>query len=109
MRRKSLLNKMILFGSVISILTVLIIVLFSYIQSSKQVQERVNQAELQYVRQLNANIEQVLKTVDHTLTNLAESRVMEDALYSVMSAPNFQLYNNLKSEITHLQSFDTKV
>ncbi|WP_139995177.1 helix-turn-helix domain-containing protein [Paenibacillus paridis] len=109
MRRKSLLNKMILFGSVISILPVLIIGLFSYIQSSKQVQERVNQAELQYVRQLNANIEQVLKTVDHTLTNLAESRVMEDALYSVMSAPNFQLYNNLKSEITHLQSFDTKV
>lgn len=109
MRRKSLLKKMILLGSVLSILPVVAIGLFAYIQSSKQVQERVNQAEMQYITQLNANIEQVLRTVDHTLTNLAESRVMEDAMYSEMEAPSFQLYNNLKSEITHLQSFDTKV
>lgn len=109
MRKKSLLKKMILLGSVLSILPVVAIGLFAYIQSSKQVQERVNQAEVQYLSQLNASIEQVLKTVEHTLTNLSESRVMEDAMYSEMEAPSFQLYNNLKSEITHLQSFDTKV
>lgn len=109
MRNKSLLKKMILLGSVLSILPVAAIGLFAYIQSSKQVQERVNQAEIQYLSQLNASIEQVLKTVEHTLTNLSESHVMEDAMYSEMEAPSFQLYNNLKGEITHLQSFDTKV
>src|SRR5690606_5788602 len=76
---------------------------------SKQVQIQVNHAELQLIRQLNSNVEQILKTVDHTLTNMLESTVMEKALYNPLDASNFQLYNDLRSEILHLQSFDTKV
>lgn len=100
---------MILFGAVLSVLPVAFVGAFSYIQSSNQVQERVNQTELQFIRQASSNIEQVLITVDHTLTTLVDSTVMKDALYNPFQAPDFQLYNNLKSEITHLQSFDTKV
>jgi AraC-like DNA-binding protein len=108
-RGKSLLVKMIIFGTVLSILPVVLVGIFSYIQSSKQVQKQINHAELQFIRQVNSNIEQILMTVDHTLTNLLDSTVMQDALYNPLSATNFQLYNNLRSEITHLQSFDTKV
>jgi AraC-like DNA-binding protein/flagellar basal body-associated protein FliL len=109
LRSKSLLIKMIIFGSILSILPVVFVGSFSYIQSSKQVQKQVNHAELQFIRQVNSNIEQILMTVDHTLTNLLESTVMESALYNPLDASNFQLYNNLRSEIIHLQSFDTKV
>lgn len=107
--KKSLLIRLIIFGSVFSVLPVVFVGVFSYIQSSNQVQDRVNEAELQILKQVNSNVEQVLKTVDHTLTNLVDSKVMFDALYSQLGASNFILYNNLKSEITHLQSFDTKV
>lgn len=100
---------MIAFGSVLSIIPVVLVGIFSYIQSSKQVQIQVNHAELQLIRQLNSNVEQILKTVDHTLTNMLESTVMEKALYNPLDASNFQLYNDLRSEILHLQSFDTKV
>lgn len=100
---------MIAFGSVLSIIPVVLVGIFSYIQSSKQVQIQVNHAELQLIRQLNSNVEQILKTVDHTLTNMLESTVMEKALYNPLDASNFQLYNDLRSEIIHLQSFDTKV
>lgn len=100
---------MIAFGSVLSIIPVVLVGIFSYVQSSKQVQKQVNHAELQLIRQLNSNVEQILKTVDHTLTNMLESTVMEKALYNPLDASNFQLYNDLRSEIIHLQSFDTKV
>ncbi|WP_020619174.1 helix-turn-helix domain-containing protein [Paenibacillus daejeonensis] len=109
MHRKSLFVKMILFGCVLSIIPVVFIGAFSYIQSSKQVQNRVNQGEVQFLRQVNSNIELVLQTVEHTMIKMADSQVMEDALYNKLEAVNFQLYNNLRSEIVHLQSFDTKV
>ncbi|MBD2843648.1 AraC family transcriptional regulator [Paenibacillus sp. IB182496] len=109
MRNQSMLVKMIVYGCILSVLPVVFLGAYAYTQSAKQVRERVDQAELQYVRQLNASIEQVLTTVDHTLTNLVESNVMDQSLYSPLGALHFQLYNHLKSEITHLQSFDTKV
>lgn len=109
MRSKSLLVKLILFGSVLSIIPVVFVGVFSYIQSSNQVQKQVNQAELQFIKQVNSNIEQILFTVNHTLTNLVDSTVMDNALHNPLDAANFRLYNNLKSEIIHLQSFDTKV
>src|SRR5690554_963209 len=108
-RNRSLLTKMIIFGCVLSILPVVFVGSFSYIQSSKQVQEQVNYAEMQYIKQLNSNIEQILITVNHTLTNLLDSTVMDSALDNPLNASDFQLYNNLRSEIGHLQSFDTMV
>ncbi|MEX1029047.1 MAG: hypothetical protein WDZ91_03245 [Paenibacillaceae bacterium] len=109
MRNKSLLTKMILFGCVLSIIPVVFVGSFSYIQSSNQVQKQVNQAEIQFIKQVNSNIEQILITVNHTLTNLLDSTVMDQASESPLNASDFQLYNNLRSEIGHLQSFDTKV
>ncbi|MCI3923572.1 AraC family transcriptional regulator [Paenibacillus sp. TRM 82003] len=96
-------------GAVLSILPVVFVGYFSYKSSALQVQERVNQTEIQYVRQLNATIEQTLVTVDHTLTTFLDSNDMKEALVSPLRAVDFQLYNTLRSEITHLQSFDTKV
>ncbi|MFS0724401.1 helix-turn-helix domain-containing protein [Paenibacillus sp. 1P07SE] len=109
MHRKSLFVKMILFGCVLSVIPVVFIGAFSYVQSSNQVQTRVSQGEVQFLRQVNSNIELVLQTIEHTMIKLADTQVMEDALYNKLEAVNFQLYNNLRSEIVHLQSFDTKV
>ncbi len=92
-----------------SILPVVFVGTFSYIQSSNQVQEQVNHAEIQFIKQLNSNIEQILITVNHTLTNLLDSTVMYNALDNPLDASDFRLYNNLRSEIGHLQSFDTMV
>ncbi|HEX7056843.1 MAG TPA: AraC family transcriptional regulator [Bacilli bacterium] len=109
MRNRSLLTKLVIFGCILSIFPVIVIGTFSYIQSSKQVQKEINKDKLDYVKQLNSNVEQIFVTVNHTLTNLAESTVMKEALNSNLDAGDFQLYNNLRKEIGFLQSFDTKV
>ncbi|MFS1512061.1 helix-turn-helix domain-containing protein [Chengkuizengella sp. SCS-71B] len=109
MRKKSLLTKLVLFGCILSIMPVLFVGTFSYIQSSKQVQKQINFSEVQYIKQLNLNIEQIFVTLNLTLNNLINSTVMEQALQSEMNYKEFQLYNNLRKEISHLQSFDSKV
>ncbi|MDP5272604.1 AraC family transcriptional regulator [Chengkuizengella axinellae] len=109
MKRKSLLTKLIIFGCILSIIPVLFVGTFSYIQSSKQVQKQINLGEIQYIKQLNLNIEQIFVTLNHTLNNLIDSTVMEQALHSDLNYREFQLYNNLRKEISHLQSFDSKV
>jgi AraC-like DNA-binding protein len=109
MRSKSLLTKMILFGCVLSILPVVFVGAFSYVQSSKQVQKQIDNGEVQYVKQVNSNIEQILITVNHTLNNLVDSTVMNDVLRTPLRAGDFKVYSNLVKEITHLQGFDTMV
>ncbi len=100
---------MIVVGCLISILPVVFVGTFSYVRSSSQVQKQVNVAEMQYIKQVNSNIEQILMTVNHTLTNLVDSTIMADVLRTPLRASDFKIYNDLRKEISHLQSFDTKV
>lgn len=109
MHSRSLLTKMILFGCLISILPVVFVGTFSYIRSSSQVQNQVNVGETQFIKQVNSNIEQILMTVNHTLTNLVDSTIMADVLRTPLRASDFKIYNDLRKEISHLQAFDTKV
>ncbi|GIQ70541.1 AraC family transcriptional regulator [Xylanibacillus composti] len=109
MQSRSLLTKMIVFGCLISILPVVFVGTFSYIRSSSQVQKQVNVGEMQFIKQVNSNIEQILMTVNHTLTNLVDSTIMADVLRTPLRASDFRIYNDLRKEISHLQAFDTKV
>ncbi len=109
MRTKSLLIKLIVFGSVVSIFPVLFVGIFSTAHSSREIQEQNNDAEMQLIQQVKANVEQIFMMADHALTNLLESAVMDEALYSPLQAKHFQLFTQLRKEITRLQTYDTKV
>lgn len=109
MRSFSFLTKMTVFGFLLSTLPVLFIGLFSYTTSSKEIQSHVNKGKLQLLVQINANVEQILTTVNHTLNQVINSTVLKSALQSRMSADEFKLYDNLRNEIRHMQSFDTKL
>lgn len=64
---------------------------------------------MQLLKQANINIEQVLKTVNHTLDQLVTSTVTRKAMTKAMTENDFMLYNDLRGELSHMQSFDTKV
>jgi len=109
LRSVSLLTKLILFGCLISILPVVFIGVFSYNHSSNQVQSQANTAEIQFIKQVNSNFEQILKTVNHTLNNLGDSTIISEILGIKLNAEDFKIYNDLRQEIVHLQAFDTMV
>ncbi|WP_309568653.1 AraC family transcriptional regulator [Paenibacillus sp. sptzw28] len=92
-----------------SIIPLLALGFFSYMKSSKSIQHHVNESNVHLMDQMNGNMEQVLRTVDYTLNYVINSNLVQEALYHPLTYYDFQLYNNLKLELSLLQSPDTKV
>lgn len=109
MSKTSFFTKLILFGCFLAVIPVLALGWFSYMKSSGAILRQVHSGNMQMIRQLNSNVEQVLKTLDYTLNNVASSSIMQEALYQPMTAYEFQLYNKLRKEMSYLQSPETKV
>ncbi|MDQ0297975.1 AraC-like DNA-binding protein [Salibacterium salarium] len=109
MRGRSLLTKLIIFGCIISIVPVLFVGIFSYVQSSKQMQEKVNNEKMQMTRQINANVEQVLLMIDHSMDNAIDNSLMDEAIRSPMLGGDFIIYREFTESIRKLHSYKTKV
>lgn len=87
----------------------IIVGLFSYLKSSEIIQSNVAQEKQQSIYQIQTNVEQVLKTVDHSLTYFVTSSQLKKTLREPLSPDQFQLYNQVKQELNHLQTFDTGI
>lgn len=109
MRKQSLFAKFVLFGCALCIIPVLALGFFSYMKSSSSVQDQVNRSNIQLMRQTKSNIEQVLRTVDYTLNYVINTNKLQEALYRPLTFYDFELYNELKEELTLLQSTETRV
>lgn len=109
MRSSSLLTKLIIFGCIVSILPVIFVGIFSYIESSRQVQEKVNYEKMQKIKQVSSSIEQVLSTTYQNLNNIADTKIMDEALESSLNSNDFLLYRDLKQEMSKILSYDSKV
>ncbi|WP_245809744.1 helix-turn-helix domain-containing protein [Cohnella massiliensis] len=109
MRSTSFLTKLTVFGFLLSTLPVLFIGLFSYATSSREIQSHVNKGKIQLLIQINANVEQILVTVNHTLNQVLNSTVLKRAMGNPLSVNDFTLYDNLRNELRHMQSFDTRL
>ncbi len=106
-RSLSFLSKMTIFGFLLSTLPVIFIGAFAYVTSSNEIQERVSDGKMQLIQQINSNVEQKLTTVNHTLNQVINSTVLKKALGQTLNEDDFMIYNDLRNEIRHMQSFDT--
>src|SRR5699024_383445 len=87
----------------------LIVGIFSFIRSSKIIDEHVANEKQHSVFQIQTNVEQLLKTIDHSVTQFSTSPHIKHALKEPLRSEQFQLYNQLRQEMGHQQTFDTKV
>ncbi|CAM4363486.1 AraC family transcriptional regulator [Paenibacillus endophyticus] len=108
-RSLTFLSKMTIFGFLLSTLPVIFIGAFSYMTSSNEIQKNVNAGKMQLIMQIKSNVEQKLMTVNHTLNQVINSTVLKKAMNQPLTANDFVMYDDLRSEIRHMQSFDTKL
>jgi AraC-like DNA-binding protein len=101
--------KLVLFGCLLCTLPVLFIGTFSYVSSTRQVQVHVERGQLLLLRQTAISVEQILKTLDHSLNQVVNASLMSEVLTSPLDVYNFQIYNEFRAELSYLQSFDIKV
>ena len=104
--KKKFYIKLLSIITIIATLPVLIVGLFSYLKSADIIQSNIAEEKQQSVYQIQANFEQVLKTVDLSVTNFVTSYQLIKTLEEPLTAYQFQLYNQTKKEINQLQRFD---
>ncbi|MFD0676145.1 MULTISPECIES: helix-turn-helix domain-containing protein [unclassified Paenibacillus] len=109
MQHFSYLTRLIMFGCLLCTLPAICFGIFSYIQSSNEIQKQVNSRQIQVLTLMNSNVEQVLRTVNHAFDQLVNSTVVARALNETFSPDDFLLYRNLRKEISNTQSYFTKV
>ncbi|MDU0202652.1 MULTISPECIES: AraC family transcriptional regulator [Paenibacillus] len=105
----SFLSKMTMFGFLLSTLPVIFIGAFAFMTSSNEIQKNVNEGKMQLITQINSNVEQKLTTVNHTLNQVVNSTVLKKAMDMPLTVNDFMMYDDLRSEIRYMQSFDTKL
>lgn len=101
--------QILIFGFIISSLPVIIVGLFSYMKSSETIQRNVNDSKLQQLQQMQLNVEQVMRTVDHSVTYFVNSSFLKSTIEEPLTVTQFQLFNQIKQEVNHLQTFDTGI
>ncbi|WYP26416.1 helix-turn-helix domain-containing protein [Alkalihalobacillus sp. FSL W8-0930] len=101
--------RLILYGALISIIPVLIVGVFSYNQSVKQVEEKISNENIEFIQQMRSNIEQTLSIVSHSVDVLVDSQTINEALRRPLIAEDFKLLENIKGDFFRLQSLGTKV
>lgn len=93
----------------ISSLPVIIIGMFSYFKASGEIQHNANASKTLQLGQIQNSVEQVLKTADFSLSNFVSSALVGQTLNEPIVPQQFQLYNEIRQELTHLQTFDTGI
>ncbi|MFD1335299.1 helix-turn-helix domain-containing protein [Oceanobacillus iheyensis] len=101
--------KLITFLIVLSTVPVILVGVFSYLRSSEIIEANVAEEKQQSVYQIQTNVEQVLKSVDNSLTHFVRSPTTQDILRDPLNADNFIRYNNFKQELGHLQTLETGI
>ncbi|WP_338551490.1 helix-turn-helix domain-containing protein [Paenibacillus sp. KS-LC4] len=101
--------RILLFGFLVSSVPVIIVGLFSYMKSSDTIQRNVNASKLLQLEQMQMNVEQVMRTVDHSMTYFVNSSFLKSAMLEPLNVEQFQLFNQIKQEVNHLQTFDTGI
>ncbi|WP_202076575.1 helix-turn-helix domain-containing protein [Caldalkalibacillus salinus] len=102
-------TKIITFAIILGTVPVIIVGLFSYMKSAEVIQFNVAKEKEQSVYQIQTNVEQLLKTVNHSFNYFVTSSFLTETLHQPLTLYQFQQYNQIKKELNHLQTFDTGI
>ena len=107
--RKKIYTKLLTIITILATLPVIIVGLFSYLKSAEIIQSNVAEEKQQSIYQIQTNFEQVLQTVDLSVTTFVTSHQLIKTLKEPLTTYQFQLYHQTKKEINQLQRSDSGV
>jgi two-component system response regulator YesN len=102
---RRLLGLMLLVG----LLPVAMLGLFSYMKSSSDMQQKVNEANMEVLRQTQMTVEQALRTLQHASLRFANAPSIQTVLEQELSPFDFRLVNNIQTELTALSGIGLNV
>lgn len=106
LRSNSYLLKLLFFSVIIGTIPVLLLGSFAYYNSSRTVQDKVNESNKQLLQQMQMRVEQTLKTIDNSATQLLQSPVVTGAFKKDITKEDFEMVHELYKGISQIQTYE---
>lgn len=105
-RSSSYLWKLMVFSILIGTIPVIVLGTFAYYNSSRTVQEKVSESNKQLLQQMQMRVEQTLKTIDNSATQLLRSPVVTSAFDQEITHHDFEMVHELYQGIAQIQTYE---
>ncbi|CAN7254477.1 helix-turn-helix domain-containing protein [Paenibacillus sp. LjRoot153] len=105
-RSSSYLLKLMLLSVLIGTIPVILLGTFAYYNSSRTVQEKVNESNKQLLQQMQMRVEQTLRTIDNSATQLLQSPIVTSAFEKEISNHDFEMVHQLYKGISLIQTYE---
>lgn len=105
-RSSSYLLRLMILSIVIGTIPVLLLGTFAYYNSSRIVQAKVNESNTQLLQQTQLRVEQTLRTIDNSATQLLQSPVVTSVFDKEITNEDFQLVHELYNGISLIQTYE---
>jgi two-component system, response regulator YesN len=108
-RSPSYLLKLMLFSILIGTIPVILLGTFAYYNSSRTVQDKVNEGNKQLLQQIQMRAEQTLRTIDTSATQLLQSPLVTGAFDKNITNHDFEMVHELFKGISQIQTYELGV
>lgn len=101
--------QLLVFCFLLASLPVLLLGVISYGKSAQVVRMKVSEQKALSLRQTQLGVEETLKVADQAMSHFFSSRLMVSVLSEPLRPDQFQLYNQVRTELTNMQRLDTGI
>ncbi|MGO4495264.1 helix-turn-helix domain-containing protein [Paenibacillus sp. 2RAB27] len=108
-RSSTYFNRLLIYSLLIGSIPAIIVGIISYYKASSIVQDKVNQSSMATLQQSQLRVEQILKTIDHSVTQYISSPLVVNAMSLPYSAANYQVYNEMYQNMVRSQTFELTI
>ncbi|RTE06208.1 helix-turn-helix domain-containing protein [Paenibacillus whitsoniae] len=102
-------TRLLIYSLLIGSIPAIIVGIISYDKASSIVQDKVNQSSMATLQQTQLRMEQVLKTIDHSVTQYISSPLVMNAMALPYSASHYQVYNEMYQNMVRSQTFELTI
>lgn len=103
---RSFLHRLIIFSFTLSTLPVIFLGAFSFWKSYSLIQDKVDDGSRHVLRQTQMRMEQVLKTIDYSVSQFISSPFAYAVMDQKLGIHEFSTFDQLKGELVSIQTFE---
>ncbi|KRE98523.1 AraC family transcriptional regulator [Paenibacillus sp. Soil766] len=98
--------RLLSYSLILGILPAVLIGIVSYTIASGDVEKKVKEMNMQWLTQTQMRVEQMLKSIEKSATQFANSTIVKSSMHVVYSPTDFESVRELSKELYNLQSSD---
>ncbi|RAU91591.1 helix-turn-helix domain-containing protein [Paenibacillus sp. YN15] len=101
--------RLLMFCLLLGSIPVIVVGIISYYKSATLVQDKINESSMDALQQTQLRMEQILKTIDHSMTQYIGSPLVGTAMSLPYSAEHYEIYQQMYQSMVRSQTFELTI